>query len=726
MLRVSHARIIKAQNAFDLAIVGKQQPTISIDLVAKSLPLTYHSTGVQTQPLHDANQYEEIFGHNTGKGDISRNIGLGGLGRYGVQTGAYAYELNYGLPFVAYGDDEDDTRNSDSGFQTLIFADCKRGLAKAKVRASILARRHRSTAEKSGYRVWAESKDDNVIHSEQFPTVVEFDAEGNTKDGTLSGLFLPNIFGEKMQSPLQACQLHPVRSPAIETTPYGFTSHNARTPLTLQKPQQITHDNISILHPIAAHPLSPRATKPDPPSIEDYGEEFIEEEWELDSVGNLVKATGTSGRRDEVPVSVFVVHDAAMCNATAISEQSNIVTPSSLRKRKPEDDREFQSEDTPSKRPRLPISRHGVNARCNDLPARNATVMRPGGVEAPDHEGGNVQSQGQCGPINCDNLSKADAEAVLTLYDEHEKAREHLSSIQRSDSRRRSRSPVPRHHGVFRQSQTPVSSVALELDTNFYGRRAELVPTEQERARRERDYDIRKPRDNPKPDEPSHSSERPNQSDQNARNKVAQTRSRARKERIEVSRWKPAIQKRHEKAMRLAQEKEVAETEQARQKETLHRLQDQRLGLEAAKEKEEAARKHAQAMENRRLRFQQHKDKPEVTGSQDVRTNIKTAGWKDEPSDTQSRSVGRDTGTGEDAMTRARRAEDHQRERYHNPALGENASVHGRGRSGERNEVPAQGGDHSAKTPSKVGRRAHVRNRPARAPRDLINGLLGR
>ncbi|UPX20438.1 uncharacterized protein EKO05_0010669 [Ascochyta rabiei] len=176
---------------------------LSLDTEASS---TYHNTGVQTLPPPNGDVYRIINGREPSQSDYIHNMGAAAIGRYQGDPRSNTYELMYGAACTA-PQATGGAKYVDSGFQT---ADCnitRKALASAKVKASMTANKYRGAAAKAGYTICAESKDDNTVHSEQYPTTARLDIEGNLLDGNVESRHLPNIYGTLMHHSISAPEL---------------------------------------------------------------------------------------------------------------------------------------------------------------------------------------------------------------------------------------------------------------------------------------------------------------------------------------------------------------------------------------------------------------------------------------------------------------------------------------------------------------------------------------
>ncbi|KAH9879723.1 hypothetical protein IAQ61_001542 [Plenodomus lingam] len=317
MLYDGYARVVSAKNATQLEVNVQNVPGATEDAAAATSTI-YQSTGIQTQPLCDVWQYLEIFGRNA----LVTEVGTGAIGRYTKGGGAFAYEHRYGKPFLAAPLSDSDTKSNytDSAFQTIGFPNAIRSIAKAKVKASMMVTRYRKVAEEAGVRVFAESKAERVLHSEQFTPSVTLDAEGNTKDGELGSLFLPNIYGEDIK---------PVK-----------------------RLEQVSANYHQTQRAIPSLAPSLREDTPDPEPLEDYGQEQIE--WKRDAKHRNWNHN-ESGRSDFVPRAAFIVYDPARHPSyTTSSNKANSILSPGRRKRPVED--EQPSSQKANKRTKLTAS----------------------------------------------------------------------------------------------------------------------------------------------------------------------------------------------------------------------------------------------------------------------------------------------------------------------------------------------------------------------------------
>jgi hypothetical protein len=138
-----------------------------------------------------------IHGHNPTHQDLERRIGLAGHGRYRKEPGANPYDVVHGAAF----EQELHGQNPaclDSGFQTIDSLSRRKAVAKAKVKASMTATRYKKIAAEDGYDIWAEAKEEMIIHSEQYQFTIKLDSEGNAENcENLTGRLVPNIWKQE-------------------------------------------------------------------------------------------------------------------------------------------------------------------------------------------------------------------------------------------------------------------------------------------------------------------------------------------------------------------------------------------------------------------------------------------------------------------------------------------------------------------------------------------------
>jgi hypothetical protein len=157
----------------------------------------YCNTSVQTSPPGDSSAFIEIHGEKPTREDLERKMGLAGIGRYKNPSDTlHGVEHSTVFPVLPTGHKPTYVH---SAFQILKPQALKLALAKAKAKASLTANKFKSVAAKQKYKIWSESCDEKLEHSEQFPFDVKFDNAGKvTTDGDLTGRFVPNLYKKKI------------------------------------------------------------------------------------------------------------------------------------------------------------------------------------------------------------------------------------------------------------------------------------------------------------------------------------------------------------------------------------------------------------------------------------------------------------------------------------------------------------------------------------------------
>jgi len=139
----------------------------------KSRPVIYHTTGTQTFPTRENDAiYKRIYGREKKVSDTQRYI-----------TVADPTELKYGPPFFAPVPDTNTTiETEDRGFQIMDYEYREVFLCNAKTRAVLNAEKLRVVGEKQGQRIYAETRDEMIVHSSQIPlkVAIEFEDGGRT------------------------------------------------------------------------------------------------------------------------------------------------------------------------------------------------------------------------------------------------------------------------------------------------------------------------------------------------------------------------------------------------------------------------------------------------------------------------------------------------------------------------------------------------------------------
>ena len=103
---------------------------------------------------------------------------------------AISSPLHIPPPFLSY---------TSSCFQTNTSDTQRKAIISAKARASLLVKKYSSVAEKEGWKLWFERRDERVIHSEKLKVKVVFDGGGNLLAGggmDMEGM-VANVYGER-------------------------------------------------------------------------------------------------------------------------------------------------------------------------------------------------------------------------------------------------------------------------------------------------------------------------------------------------------------------------------------------------------------------------------------------------------------------------------------------------------------------------------------------------
>ncbi|KAJ4377751.1 hypothetical protein N0V83_000581 [Neocucurbitaria cava] len=236
-----YAHIVPALNAIECTVA-------STATLPASPITTYHDTGTQTYPPRNGIEFEEIFGSVPTQHELEQKAGAAAINPY--ESGiAKPHELVYGAAIPVQQVSESKATYVDSGFQTSTFTVCQKALTRAKVKALMTANKYQRIAKEARYTVWAETKNEKVIHSEQYPVKVELDANGSVKSGVTTGTRIQNIYGE------------PNRGPSRKRK--SDAMHSSR------KRQKASDSEAS--RPLVALALSRRETDLNPDAMEDYG-----------------------------------------------------------------------------------------------------------------------------------------------------------------------------------------------------------------------------------------------------------------------------------------------------------------------------------------------------------------------------------------------------------------------------------------------------------------------
>jgi hypothetical protein len=186
-------------------------PATPVELITSRPPVNYRSTAVQTRPPHDASTFVRIYGRGPTHQELERKVGLAAIGRYKSPTDSL-HGVVYGNVFQREPN-EHEAATTASGFQTLDPGLSQKALTKAKVKAVMSAKKYQHIASEAGFKIWGESKDENVVHTQQFPFSIQLDANGVAQtDEDLTRCFIPNIYKEDIEPEIKP--QHTIRAPA--------------------------------------------------------------------------------------------------------------------------------------------------------------------------------------------------------------------------------------------------------------------------------------------------------------------------------------------------------------------------------------------------------------------------------------------------------------------------------------------------------------------------------
>ncbi|KAI4617159.1 uncharacterized protein J4E87_008399 [Alternaria ethzedia] len=460
----------------------------------------YRSAGIQTLPPSNADGFRKIYDREPTHQELVSKIGSAALGRY--KPGPSAHDVVQSAPFPAPDVSNRRANYVTSSFQTKDVAQCKKDLLKAKVKASLLVNKQRDAALSVGYKVWSETRDDYIVHSEQLDTSVQFDHQGNAANANVDGLSLPNIYGEEIEP--RSTITHPTQlsnsgTPETEAgvdvkaREYTFSAASSLTPPPTP-PSLKQHDanaNGSTPQRIRTVETCIPSEKSDPLSIEDYGyvqlvpkearkqdvdgdsgQEQTQQKRKRSEVG---EEDPTEGQRkgpaviesNEGTVMVFggerfadeyIVYDATMSNNTNSDTSSR--SPSNIsKKRKSVDQCEPEVITRPPKRLKSSTTHTAAS------PARTDTETDRFGQ---DKDGSVAHNDASTASIECAQRNEAPADAkrhrVRSISAHRPREGQHHSEDDRHsrnsrrdrEPRRRSRSPASKHHDDRYRSRSSI------------------------------------------------------------------------------------------------------------------------------------------------------------------------------------------------------------------------------------------------------------------------------
>ncbi|CAN9313674.1 unnamed protein product [Alternaria alternata] len=229
-------------------------------VVASSNFVWYRNAAVHTLPPSNAEEFQKIYDRQPTNQELVSKIGSAAIGRYVPGPSSNPYDIVSSKPFAIPTVPERRPNYADSSFQTSDVAQCNKALLRAKVKASLLVNKQRDAARAAGFRVWSETRDNYIVHSEQLPINVQFDTKGNAIGTNVDGYSLPNIYGQEI-------------STSKEAKDYASSAGMSFTPLPTPLPPPV-HDSVTEMStPQRIRALEPHvpSDKSDPAPIEWYG-----------------------------------------------------------------------------------------------------------------------------------------------------------------------------------------------------------------------------------------------------------------------------------------------------------------------------------------------------------------------------------------------------------------------------------------------------------------------
>jgi hypothetical protein len=328
-----------------------------------SRTVTYCSAGVQTAPPKNAREFQRIHGREPAEQELVSRMGTAAIGHFGASI-TNPHEVIHSAPFSCSGDLSLITSYADASYQTADVAQCKMSIARTKVRTSMMVNKQRQAAHEAGYRVWSETQDEKIIHSEQFAMCVQFDKDGNATSGKVGGLLLPNIYGEEINprlplpQPIIQIQRGEVAQSTVsfikEVDYNDFASTSGLTPPPTPPPAPLNDADRDRLHLRRISTIAPSVPREDtePCSLEDYGyiravfnpfamkNTKAEKEVIPDSIAEQDKKSEASKIKDKTILEVggerfadcFIVYDPA--EFVAMPTVPSTIIPITAKKRK--------------------------------------------------------------------------------------------------------------------------------------------------------------------------------------------------------------------------------------------------------------------------------------------------------------------------------------------------------------------------------------------------------
>ncbi|KAL1801556.1 hypothetical protein ACET3X_001898 [Alternaria dauci] len=188
-----------ASSEQDITQSQNHPPSESKAVIASSEFIWYRSASIQTLPPSNGEEFKKIHGREPTNQELVSKIGSAAIGRYSPKPSSNPYDVVLGKPFAISTDSKRRSSYTDSSFQTGDAVQCKKALLRAKLKATMLAKRQRDAARTAGFKVWSETRDEYIIHSERFPIDIRFDDQGNATNANIDGFSLPNICGEEIR-----------------------------------------------------------------------------------------------------------------------------------------------------------------------------------------------------------------------------------------------------------------------------------------------------------------------------------------------------------------------------------------------------------------------------------------------------------------------------------------------------------------------------------------------
>ena len=326
------------------AVLDVSAPSSPVLLVPPREPVTYRSTATQIQPPRTGTEFVQIYGYEPKMHDFEHKMGLAAIGRY-KHPDDIPYGVIHGAPFQPAHSERKPPYTS-SSFQIMSLGARNLAVARAKVKAGMTAMKFKDALAEDGEKILTQSKDDEIVHSEQHPSIIKLNKDGSAQPGQdLTGRCFWNVFREKIKCDDEVkCQ----QPAAPQILPWSML-HTQR----LKK-----------LRPIASLEPSSQYDLPDPVVEQDFSEydEYMQEE-------DLPYAADDDA---------FVVFDAAY-HVPRNPRHEPLFTPVQSRKRK---DSSQLSDERDSKRSRLrepsttiPLdTKHDASAHLDTEPSKNSEL----------------------------------------------------------------------------------------------------------------------------------------------------------------------------------------------------------------------------------------------------------------------------------------------------------------------------------------------------------------